>query len=85
MKNTETKTVKTAEQKAYMDNFMKATERAARIKGVSGHDVRANYRNFAAAPKELKGALLLAYKIMRNYKAAGTKAAEAAVEPAVEQ
>lgn len=66
----------------YVAQFMTATARAAKVKGVDVAGVRANYRNFKNAPAEYKGAILLAYKIMKNYKASAAKAAAPAEEPA---
>lgn len=65
----------------YTKSFMTATAKAAKVKGVDVAGVRANYRNFKNAPAEYKGAILLAYKIMKNYKA---KEAAPAVETAPE-
>ena len=46
---------------------MTATARAAKVTGTDVDKIRANYRNFKEAPNEIKGAIIIAYRIMDNY------------------
>lgn len=66
----------------YAKNYTVATLRAAKVTGVPVADIRANYKNVKDAPKGVKGACILAHRIMDRY----TKPAAPAVEgePAVE-
>ena len=54
-----------------------AMGKAAKVYGVSRDDLIHHYRHFSEAPAELKQALLLGYKILKNYQQAPAVEAEA--------
>lgn len=51
----------------YGRNYQVATQKAAKVTGISVEEIRANYRKTNEAPKGVKRACILAHRIMKGY------------------
>lgn len=54
----------------YGRHYQVATQKAAKVTGISVEEIRANYRKTNEAPKGVKRACILAHRIMKGYEKA---------------